>query len=254
MVAKFFYDAGFALNAAHSPYFQASYSAATAIGPGFVVSSYHALRTHLLADCKRECQLLVEGYRETWAKRGCTLMADGWTDKRGRTLINFPIYCSRRLCFFKSVDATKEIKTAKVLFKMFDEVIKWIGIPNVVQVVTDNASNYLKCGKIIHRTYPHIYWTPCTAQCINLILKDIADVLHVSELFGKASKISLFVYNRQPVLNWLKAREGWKEIVRPDVTRIATHFEVLKSTYAHKADLRALFRSEFNIAGSCSST
>ncbi|CAN1184987.1 hypothetical protein LINPERPRIM_LOCUS39239 [Linum perenne] len=59
--------------------------AAAAIGPGFVVPSYHALRTNLLADCKRECQLLVEGYRETWAKHGCTLMSDGWTDKRGRT-------------------------------------------------------------------------------------------------------------------------------------------------------------------------
>ncbi|CAN1774920.1 hypothetical protein LINPERHAP1_LOCUS13136 [Linum perenne] len=254
MVAKFFYDAGFAFNAAHSPYYQASYSAAAAIGPGFVVPSYHALRTHLLADCKRECQLLVEGYCETWAKHGCTLMSDGWTDKRGRTLINFLVYCSRGLCFIKSVDATKEIKTAKVLFKMFDEVIKWIGVDNVVQVVTDNASNYLKCGKVIHRTYPHIYWTPCAAHCINLILKDIAALPHVSELFAKASKISVFVYNHQPVLNWLKAREGWKEIVRPAVTRFATHFEVLKSTFAHRADLRALFGSEFYIADSSSST
>ncbi|CAN1181329.1 hypothetical protein LINPERHAP2_LOCUS35320, partial [Linum perenne] len=42
----------------------------------------------------------------------------------------------------------------------------------------------------------------------------------------------------------LMAREGWKEIVRPAVTRFATHFEVLKSTFAHKADLRALFGNE----------
>ncbi|CAN1319884.1 hypothetical protein LINPERPRIM_LOCUS31452 [Linum perenne] len=152
-------------------------------------------------------------------------MSDGWTDKRGRTLINFLVYCSRGLCFIKSVDATKEIKTAKVLFKMFDEVIKWIGVDNVVQVVTDNASNYLKCA-----------------------------MPHVSELFAKASKISVFVYNHQPILNWLKAREGWKEIVRPAVTRFATHFEVLKSTFAHRADLRALFGSEFYIADSSSST
>ncbi|CAN1319743.1 hypothetical protein LINPERPRIM_LOCUS31383 [Linum perenne] len=77
---------------------------------------------------------------------------------------------------------------------------------------------------------------------------------HVSELFAKASKISVFVYNHQPVLNWLKAREGWKEIVRPVVTRFTTHFKVLKSTYGHKADLRVLFGSEFYIADSSSST
>ncbi|CAN1167570.1 hypothetical protein LINPERHAP2_LOCUS27301 [Linum perenne] len=70
MVAKFFYDAGFAFNAAHSPYYQASYSAAAAIGPGFVVPSYHALRTHLLADCKRECQLLSLGRTTIGADEG----------------------------------------------------------------------------------------------------------------------------------------------------------------------------------------
>ncbi|CAN1184803.1 hypothetical protein LINPERPRIM_LOCUS39324 [Linum perenne] len=152
-------------------------------------------------------------------------MADGWTDKRGRTLINFLVYCSTGLCFIKSIDATSEIKTAKNLFKMFDEVLKWIGVANVVQVVTDNASNY-------------------KASALE----------HVGLLFQKASKISVFVYNHNPVLNWLKARDGWKEIVRPAATRFATHFEVLKSTYAHKKDLRALVVSDFFLLDASSKT
>ncbi|CAN1267444.1 hypothetical protein LINPERPRIM_LOCUS12826 [Linum perenne] len=216
LIAKFFYDAGFAFNAAHSIYFQASYSAAAAIGPGFVVPSYHDLRLPLLADCKRECQLIVDGYREVWAERGCTLMADGWTDKRGRTLINFLVYCSTGLCFIKSIDATSEIKTAKNLFKMFDEVLKWIGVANVVQVVTDNASNYKACGSLIHRKYPNIYWTPCAAHCLNLMLKDIAALEHVVkvvEVVVPIIKLLKFVdSDAKPSLPYVY--EGMKMIVK----------------------------------------
>ncbi|CAN1341927.1 hypothetical protein LINPERPRIM_LOCUS39324 [Linum perenne] len=86
------------------------------------------------------------------------------------------------------------------------------------------------------------------------MLKDIAALEHVGLLFQKASKISVFVYNHNPVLNWLKARDGWKEIVRPAATRFATHFEVLKSTYAHKKDLRALVVSDFFLLDASSKT
>ncbi|CAN0860828.1 hypothetical protein LINGRAHAP2_LOCUS8051 [Linum grandiflorum] len=199
----------------------------------------------LISDCKRQCELLVETYRTDWAERGCTVMADGWTDKRGRTLINFLVYCSRGLCFLKSVDASKVTKDAANLFKLFDEVLLWIGTDNVVQVVTANAANYKACGKVIHKTYPHIHWTPCAAYCLNLILKDFASLDHIAKLFDKASKITVFVYNHQKILNWLKERPNWKEIVRPGATRFATHFITLNSVYEHKLDLQSLVVSEF---------
>ncbi|XLU31486.1 hypothetical protein S245_067552, partial [Arachis hypogaea] len=65
------------------------------IGPGYKGPSYDKLRVHLLADLKRESQMLVDSYRSAWKKTGCTLMADGWTDQRQRTLINFLVYCSK---------------------------------------------------------------------------------------------------------------------------------------------------------------
>ncbi|CAN1153944.1 hypothetical protein LINPERHAP2_LOCUS19724, partial [Linum perenne] len=49
-------------------------------------------------------------------------------------------------------------------------------------------------------------------------------------------------------------RPSWKEIVRPVVTRFATHFELLKSTFAHKAHLWTLFGSTFFEADATSST
>ncbi|XP_025670279.1 uncharacterized protein [Arachis hypogaea] len=166
------------------------------------------MRVHLLGDLKKECQLLVEGYRSSWKSIGCTLMADGWTDKGS--------------------------------FKLFAEVIEWVGSSNIVHVVTNNAANYVSAEKLIHEKYPNIFWSPCAAHCINLILKDIASIPHIADLASRASKVTVFVYNHMIFLSWLRKRKDWKEIVRPGVTRFATVFITLKSIYDHKEDLQSL--------------
>ncbi|RVW87671.1 hypothetical protein CK203_041218 [Vitis vinifera] len=77
----------------------------SAIGPGYKGPNYYQLRINLLKDAKKEVQLLVDSYRAIWAKVGCTIMGDGWTDNRQRTLINFLVYCPEGISFVKSVDA-----------------------------------------------------------------------------------------------------------------------------------------------------
>ncbi|CAN0919423.1 hypothetical protein LINGRAHAP2_LOCUS31448 [Linum grandiflorum] len=150
-------------------------------------------------------------------------MADGWTDNRQRSLINFLIYGPKGISFVKSVDASGMVKTAENLFKLFEGVIEWVGPENVVQVVTDNAANYAAAGTLIHLHYRHIFWTPCE----------------------NASKITVFVYNHGQLLNWLRQKDTWKEIVRPGATRFATTFLTLDSIGKQRGDLEALMVSEF---------
>ncbi|XP_052118718.1 uncharacterized protein LOC127748378 [Arachis duranensis] len=109
-----------------------------------------------------------------------------------------------------------------------------------MHVVTDNAANYVSAGKLIHEKYPNIFWSPCAAYYINLILKDIASLPHIADLASHASKVTVFVYNHIIFLSWLRKRKEWKEIVRPGVTRFATVFITLKSIYVHKEDLQSL--------------
>ncbi|XP_072074839.1 uncharacterized protein [Arachis hypogaea] len=92
-LAKWIVDAHIPFNAIQSLYFQPALDGVAVIGPGFKGPSYDEMRVHLLADLKREYQLLVEKYRSSWKSTGCTLMADGWTNQRQRTLINFLVYC-----------------------------------------------------------------------------------------------------------------------------------------------------------------
>ncbi|XP_034690594.1 uncharacterized protein LOC117918192 [Vitis riparia] len=244
-VGRFFYDACIPTNAVNSFYFKPMLDAISAIGPGYKGPNYHQLRVNLLKDAKKEVQLLVDSYRAIWAKVGCTIMGDGWTDNRQRTLINFLVYCPEGISFVKSVDASDIVKDATNLFQLFDEVIEWVGPLNVVHIVTDNAANYVAAGRLISQKHKHINWSPCAAHCLNLIFKDIGKMDHVAELVRRASKVTIFVYNHVALLSWLRKREGWTEILRPGATRFATTFIALKSLHDHKHDLQALVTSKF---------
>lgn len=132
------------------------------------------------------------------------------------------------------------MKDTQTLCNLFSEVIEWVGPANVVHIVTDNAANFAVVGRLLHQKYENIFWSPCAAHCLNLLLKDIGSMPHIADLASKASKVTTFVYNHMIFLSWLRKREGWKEIVCPGLTRFDTTFITLKNIYDRKHDLQAL--------------
>nr|DAD18502.1 TPA_asm: hypothetical protein HUJ06_019965 [Nelumbo nucifera] len=148
-VIKWLCDACIPLNHLSSRYFQPMLDALATIGPGYKAHSYHNCRTNLLKDLVQEVQMLVDKLRKDWATYGCTIMADNWTDTRSQTLINFLVYCPTGTAFVKSVDASETVKSAENLFLLFKEVVDWVKAENVVQVVTDNAVNYIATGRLL---------------------------------------------------------------------------------------------------------
>ncbi|GKV24229.1 hypothetical protein SLEP1_g33864 [Rubroshorea leprosula] len=123
------------------------------------------------------------------------------------------------------------------------ELVEFVGSDNVVHLVTDNAANYKKAGRLLNDIYPTIFWSPCAAHCLNLILSDIGKLEVVSNLASRASLVSKFIYNHPSLLAWLRKREGWAEIIRPGPTCFATTFIALKSIHEHRHDLQALVTS-----------
>ena len=68
---------------------------------------------------------------------------------------------------------------------------------------------------------------------------------HGSSLASRASHITKFVYNYGAILSWLRKSDGWKEIVRPGITRFATTFITLQSRCEHRYNLTSLVSSKF---------
>ncbi|XP_031267569.1 uncharacterized protein LOC116126012 [Pistacia vera] len=177
------------------------------IGPGYKIPTYHNLHVNLLKDAKKEVQSLVDSYKKTWEDVGCTLMANGWTYHSHSLLINFLVYCPKRVCFVKSVDASDVVKDAATLFGLFEEIALWVGPNNIVHLVTENGANYKAAGRMLSEKYSSITWSPCAAHCINLMLKDIAEMSHIVNLSTRASEVAKFVYNHSFVLALLRKKQ-----------------------------------------------
>ncbi|RZB52142.1 hypothetical protein D0Y65_048538 [Glycine soja] len=71
------------------------------------------------------------------------IQAIGIYDRKNRTLINFLVNCSLGTQFVRSVDASEYMKTGQKIFDLLDSFVEEIGEKNVIQVVTDNRSNYV---------------------------------------------------------------------------------------------------------------
>ena len=75
--------------------------------------------------------------------------------------------------FLKSVDASDRVKDATMLFQLLDEIVMEVGVVNVVQIITYNASNYVLVDKMLESKHKTIFWTQCFAHCKDLMLEDI---------------------------------------------------------------------------------
>ncbi|RZB46987.1 hypothetical protein D0Y65_050860 [Glycine soja] len=126
-----------------------------------------------------------------------------------------------------------------------NDVVKFVGEENVVQVITDNAANFKAAGEFFMHTWPHMYWTPCATYCIDLILEDLEKHLKVHEVtIKKGRKITTYIYGRTMLISMLKKYTNGRDLVRPGMTRFATAYLTLVCLHEMKASLMRLFSSE----------
>lgn len=80
-------------------------------------------------------------HEDQWKKGVCIVMSDGWTDRHGRSIINF-LANSRvgtfYLCF---IDCTAGTKTGEFISKGSATVIEKVKKDNIVQACTDIIHN-----------------------------------------------------------------------------------------------------------------
>uniref|UniRef100_A0A6N2MFW6 DUF659 domain-containing protein n=1 Tax=Salix viminalis TaxID=40686 RepID=A0A6N2MFW6_SALVM len=112
------------------------------MGPGFKGPSYHDLRGSLLKDIVHDVHEYILSIKADWRLYGCSIMADGWSNRRNAPIVNFLAYSPRGTVFLKSVDTSGLLKDKETLLEMFDEVVKEVGQENIVQFVSDNEASF----------------------------------------------------------------------------------------------------------------
>ena len=208
---------------------------------GIEPPSPYEIKSKYLEIEYKDMEAYVNLQMEKWETYGCTIMCDGWTGPTKLSIINFMVCSKGSIIFLKSVDASDKIKDNEYIYGLLKDVIKEVGKANVVQIVTDNGSAFVKAGKLLMKKY-NLYWTPCAAHCIDLMFEDIGKRDSVAQLIGNGRKITNFIYNH----GWLVAKMRQVcggDIVRLRATRFATNYIALDSLLKKRADLKKVFIS-----------
>ncbi|KAK9048033.1 hypothetical protein SSX86_033004 [Deinandra increscens subsp. villosa] len=236
---------GLPFNAVRDEGFQAFIDAVGEYGRGMPAPTYHNYRVTLMKKLLEDTNEFVLSFQPHWEEYGCSIMSDFWTDIKGRCLINFLVNCPLGTIFLKTIDASEHIKNANLIVDMINEVIEIVGEANVVQFITDNGSNYKAAGKILEEQHPKLFWTPCAAHCVNLMIQDICDKIpKVKTTLVDARSVVVYIYNHGRILNMMRKLTKGKELHRSCVTRFATQFYTIQTLHENRHHIQVLFVSE----------
>lgn len=251
--ADYFFTSAVPFNAARNPHFRNAVVKIAEFGKGYTPPSSEALRTTLLERSKGRVTGKLDVIKATWKATGCTVLSDGWSDICQRPLINVLVTSPEGVVFLKVIDTTNQKKTSAYIFQILEEAIIEVGVENVVQVVTDSAANCVGAGKLIVEKYPQIYWSPCAAHCLDLLLHDLATFPWIHEAIYRGRSVANFIRNHRLTLS-LYRKHASRELLRPCDTRFASFYITLRRVIEEKAALRSVICSnEWESSALCKS-
>ena len=72
-------------------------------------------------------------------------------------------------------------------------------------------------GKLLEAKRPNLYWTPCAAHYLDLILEDIGKIPRIAKTLERAIQLTGYIYNHGGCLKYderihktKRAGYGWK--------------------------------------------
>ncbi|CAN1184956.1 hypothetical protein LINPERPRIM_LOCUS39249 [Linum perenne] len=210
-ISQWFYKTATAFNGTRCEEYYRMFDLVARHGPGFKPPSYHEVRETFLQEEKKEVDANLGHFRDEW----------------------------------KSIDTSSFSKNAEKVFEMLDNVMEKVGEENVIQIVTDNAAAYKAAGTKLMEKRKHLFWTPCAAHCLDLMLEDFDKnlKLHKSTI-EKGRKITNFIYASAILISMLREFTKGHDLVRPGATRFATTYLTLACLSEHKGPLMTMFSSD----------
>ncbi|CAN0910287.1 hypothetical protein LINGRAHAP2_LOCUS26207 [Linum grandiflorum] len=238
-IGRFLYDIGARFDALDSA-FLASFNGL--VNPRGSPSS-RDLRGWVLKNLVKEVSDEIDKHKSTWGRMGCSIMVEERTSDYGRVLLNFMVQSSHGTVFLKSVDASSFDHSADLLYNVLKDVVEHVGSEHVLQVVTNVGEDYAVAGKMLMDTFPSLYWAPCAARCIDLMLEDFGKLEWIRGVIEQARSVTRFIYNQSAVLKLMRHFTCGNDILLHGATRSATDFTILKRMADFKLNLQPMVTS-----------
>ncbi|CAN6579051.1 unnamed protein product [Malus baccata var. baccata] len=209
-------------------------------GPGYLPPSQYELREPLLKEEVERVKKSLKKHEE-WALNGCSIITDAWSDRKRRSIMNLCVNCKEGTIFLSSKECSSEAHTGEYIFEYVDKCVEEIGPSNVIQVVTDNASNNMAAANMMKKKRPNMFWTSCATHTLNLMLQGIGNLPRFKGVIDKAKAFTIFIYAHHKTLALMRKHTKKRDIIRSGVTRFATSFLTLQSLMDKKKDLKVMW-------------
>ncbi|KAL3514356.1 hypothetical protein ACH5RR_027073 [Cinchona calisaya] len=82
----------------------------------------------------------------------------------------------------------------------------------MVHIVTNNAANYATAGKLLESEFHTLYWSPCAAHCLNLMLQD-TDFIALQSILIQKDALRTMVTSKEWTLSGYARESKGKKFV-----------------------------------------
>ncbi|KAI3884693.1 hypothetical protein MKX03_016141 [Papaver bracteatum] len=241
-IGRFFIENGIDFSAANSPTFEKMIHAlAGGESTTFKVPSCDDLKGWILEG---ELKAMREHVREvvcSWGSTGCSILLDGWTDEKGRNMVNFVVDSPQGPIFLKSADFSDSIGDVDAMISLISGVIDEVGVQNVVQIVTYTTLGSME--EVGKQMTVSIFWTFCASHCIGLMLEKIGMLGTERGVLSKAKAITKFIYSHETVLKLMRKHTHGFDLVSSCRIRSMVPFLILQRIESQKKNLRKMSAS-----------
>jgi hypothetical protein len=197
-------------------------------GPKVSLPSRRVLSSSILASVAAKSALRSEEmFSDVLLSSGCTVASDGWSTRTSIGFINFMLVSAFKERFH-SCQFGSSYKKASSIADETIKVIEDVGPERVVQVCMDGASK--AAFKIIMKKYPKVFYTWCSAHSLDLMLEDFCKVTEIAATIQQTRDLITLIMNHGALLHQLRQRSP-KILLRPALTRFATHFIAIERVY-----------------------
>jgi hypothetical protein len=226
-VARFLCACSVPFNVLCSPYWHGMVRAINEkASKGYKNPNYEKDRTVLLDREKAKIEAGHSRLTNEWSEVGVSIVSNGWTSIRNQHLINVIGVSSSGAVFLAAHDSSSISATSQNITKLLLKTIDEVGPSNVIQVITDNATNCKGASKMIERMHPHIFWSGCLVHTLNLLMHDI--VKHkecgwINQLFKRGKQVIKFITGNTKV-NYFYSTYSRLQILKIAPTRFVSYY------------------------------
>lgn len=209
--------------------------------PAYKLPSRKILSTTLL---EKELSLVKQQVDDNIKSSGnLNLALDGWSNIRNEGILNFVVYTPNPY-FYSFAETKRNRHTSDYMLTEIVQIIEKLGPEKFLVVISDNASNMVKCGRLLNEKYPHIIWIGCMAHTLHLIINDILKCETATTFFNSCVETIKTIRNSQLLaaeFKQLNTEKGIQSSLHlPVKTRWGSYLECLNSLVATKTILQTM--------------